>query len=444
MSPRLGQMLALGAAAIAVGCTGLGLPGGPPAGAAAPDVAAAAAMQVSRALPAVEGLHAVSGELRAVPLRWQPVLAAGVTGYAVERAPGDGDAFEAIANVPGAFATVFVDRGKDLAPKAGADLGDGARYHYRVRAIDAGGVRGPASTPVPATTAPVPDRPQGVRAISQLPRQVAVSWVPSSDPTVAGYRVSRSPSALGEYRQVADLAGRFNTNWVDRGLGDLRVFHYRVRAVNAAGGEGEPSAAQQAVTKPEPLPPAGLVASAAGIGRNRLEWEPNVETDLAGYRVLRIQDGKAETLAELPAGETRYVDASVAPDEDVRYAVGAFDRDGLRSLRAGPVDVHSAGYGLGAAVEDGGVVLTWAPRARTRLAEARIHLVGTLGRTELGRALGTRFVVEAPAPGVQRYVVVGIRPDGSEAPPSRPIEVDVPAPAPDPTVATGGAAGKPG
>ncbi len=380
---------------------------------------------VETKLPAVEGLRALGGQLRAIPLRWQPVLAARVSGYIVERAYDAGSGFEPIARVEGPFSTVFIDEGNDLAAKAASDLGDGASYTYRVRAVTASGRVGPASTPSEASTTEAPARPQGFRAISQLPRRVALSWDPSTDPTVTGYRISRSPSALGEYRTLTSLEGRFSTTWVDEGLGDLRVFHYRVQAFNGAGGEGEPSVAQRAVTKPEPLPPDGLVAEPQGIGRNQLAWRPNVETDLAGYRIERSRDEETELVAELPAKATHFVDDGVGPGEVVAYRVAAFDRDGLSSPAAGPVDVASEAYGLVAEVTPDGVILSWAPPERSGLSETQIFQVTTLRRTEIGRAVGTRFRHRDPEPGSLRYQIVGLRPDGSTAPGSPVVEVEV-------------------
>ena len=52
---------------------------------------------------------------------------------------------------------------------------------------------------------------------------------------MAGYVVYRSPTSRGPFEEVAELSDRYGTAWVDRGLGDLRVFYYRVASRNAAG-----------------------------------------------------------------------------------------------------------------------------------------------------------------------------------------------------------------
>ena len=149
----------------------------------------------------------------------------------------------------------------------------------------------------------------------------------------------RSPSLRGRYEPVARLQGRFASTWVDTGLAPLRVFYYRVAAVNAAGGEGVPTRARRGVTKPEPLPPASFRVVSQSPGSVALAWEPNLEPNLAGYRVSRrrVGEGPEALVAELPPGVTRVEDRLAAPDQSVIYRVVAYDRDGLVSE---PVEVE--------------------------------------------------------------------------------------------------------
>ncbi len=60
-------------------------------------------------LPAPEGLRAASGELRRVPLRWEPLLAGDIAGYVVERAASREGAFEQRVTLGGRLTTTHVD-----------------------------------------------------------------------------------------------------------------------------------------------------------------------------------------------------------------------------------------------------------------------------------------------------------------------------------------------
>jgi hypothetical protein len=75
-----------------------------------------------------------------------------------------------------------------------------------------------------------------------------------------------------------------------------------------------------------PAAPAGLRAVAEEGGVN-LVWEPNAETDLAGYFVLRGES--PETLQPLmakPIVESTYRDTSATPGTRYVYAIVAVDR----------------------------------------------------------------------------------------------------------------------
>jgi fibronectin type 3 domain-containing protein len=387
-------------------------------------------------LPAPEGLRAQAGELREVPLAWDPILAGDVGGYVVERALDPGGPFQRVGMVLDRFETSYLDQGFDLARKAqtvaGGEpgLGDGATYHYRVRAFSTRGhLSKAASSLASATTAPVPATPEGFHAYSHLARKVALTWRPVPDPTVAGYVLYRSPSATGPFIRLAEVSGRHRSTYIDRSLGDLRLFYYRVSARNRAGGEGAATEPVRAVTKPDPLPPVGLRIAEQGLGRNVLAWESNVERDLAGYRVLRWRGSASEpeTVGMLAAHATRVEDDAVGAGEKVAYSIVAFDHDGLESEPAEALPVKSVGYELRAEPHDGAVELQWNPRSTEGFTEARVMRLGRLRDKEIARvSAGRHRDADVRSGRVYRYQVVLRHAGGTEAPPSAPVEVRVP------------------
>jgi fibronectin type 3 domain-containing protein len=433
-------------------------------------------------LPPPEGLRAVSGELREVPLKWDPLLTGNVGGYLVERAPTREGPFERLAPVAGALATTYIDHitaapqppavasaGGDAAAPApqtaaaadgdegaeeatgsaeseipeaeaasseaaeaapGANGLDGVTYYYRVRAFTtAGRLAAWTSGVVAATTAPPPEPPDDLRAYSHQPRKVPLSWRASDDPGVSGYRVGRSPTSGGPFEPVAQVEGRQTTTYIDQGLGDLRVFYYRVSSVNAAGGEGKPSEPVRVVTKPEPLPPIGLRVIERRLGSNRMAWSPNVEPDIAQYRLLRLREGadKPEIVTTVPNTALDVRDTAVGAGETVTYSLVAFDRDGLESEPGDPVTVRSEGYDLRAEVRPDGVYLEWNPRSEEGYSEARISRRGRLSRHEFPPVTGSHFVDRGVKPGRSyRYSVTLVTAEGSAAPRSQPVEVLVP------------------
>lgn len=414
------------------GCTALPLPDlGLPA-VRLPDVGAAPppgpaddlVFEPPARLPAPEGLRATSGQYRAIPLQWDPVLSAPVAGYLVERSESREGPFEPVVALPDRGHLAWVDR--DM---PGSPLGDGATRFYRLRSFghDRRVAAGTSDVTV-ATTAPLPDPPDGLRAYSRQPRAVPLSWEPSSDPVVSGYTIERSPSPDGPFEVVAKLEGRHVSHWLDAGLGDLRVLFYRVSSHNPGGEAGPPSPVLRAVTKPVPLPPVGLRVKEQHLGSNVLTWQPNVEPDLRAYRLLRLRDeGEPVVVSVVSADLTRAEDPGVKAGEPVRYAVVAVDQDGLESRLSEAVSVRSHGYALRAEAEPDAVVLRWDPRSDEGFTGARVRRSGWpwQGRTlsTEGGEVSDREVV----PGRRyTYEVVLQRADGTPGPPSRPLEVEVP------------------
>jgi len=90
-----------------------------------------------------------------------------------------------------------------------------------------------------------------------------------------------------------------------------------------------------------PAAPKGL-AAISSAGAINLIWEPNTESDLAGYIILRgtPHEGATDTPELEPIGapvtETRFSDAVVAGTTHV-YAVQAIDRAGNVSATSAPV-----------------------------------------------------------------------------------------------------------
>jgi hypothetical protein len=293
-------------------------------------------------LAAPTGIRATRGELREIAVAWDPVLSGQVSGYVVERSLSESGPFLRVAVLTDRFETGLLDRGFDLAQKSPAaqgepGLGDGAAYFYRVRAFDSHGhIAASGSSIAAGRTAPRPDPPEGLRVVSRLPRKVALGWRASSDPTVKGYVVLRSPGAAGPYETIAELEGRHRTHYVDHGLGDLHVFYYQVVTVNAAGARGAPSEPVQGLTKPDPLPPVGLRVTARDASSIALAWDPNVEPDVVAYRVLRraTGDDDAQLVGSVDAKQTSLRDEGAPNDGAVAYQVIAIDADGLESAPA--------------------------------------------------------------------------------------------------------------
>ena len=421
---RSATLLAGLASAWLVGCAGLPQPEWPLG--AEPEASLPPLVEHPPAdLPAPEGLRATSGEYREIPLQWDLLLNRDVAGYRIERAEQREGPFEDFIVVWGRGVIAIADRGGE------STLGDGATRYYRMRAFARDGRLSEAiSQVVVGTTAPLPSPPSGLRAYSNQPREVPISWRASDDPLATSYTIERSPAPDGPFERIADLPGRHATSYVDTGLGDLRVLFYRVSTRNPDGASGAPSESVRAVTKPEPLPPLGLHLAAQQLGRNRVVWEPNVEPDIGQYRLYRVgSDGQRSEVVSVPGDVTTAEDAQVLSGETARYVVVAIDRDGLESRPSDLIAVRGVHYTLTGRAERDGIHLEWNPRKEEGFVAARVERLGWLRPERLGNTEGGHFLDDDVdlAPGeVYRYVVVLERADETSAPPSRTLSVRIP------------------
>jgi hypothetical protein len=359
-------------------------------------------------LGAPEGLRASTGEYRVIPLKWDPVLSGDVGGYLIERSETRGGPFEPMAIIEGRGQLAYIDG-------ANESLGDGTTRYYQVRAFD-------------TTTAHLPDPPERILAYSRQPREIPLSWQAVQGVSVGGYRIERSPSEQGPFEKVAEFEGRHTTSYVDSGLGDLRVFYYRVRTLNLGQAAGEASAPVRAVTKPAPLPPLGLYVADQELGVNVLRWGANVEEDLVEYQLFRAAAGDPEQLvAAVPVDELEARDPDVGAQEELVYTVRVLDRDGLMSTDSLPTSVTGDGYEARATFTGEGVYLEWNPRAEEGFVDALVERRGWLEPSRVYRSSSGSLLDEEVTPGRRyEYVVSLERLDGNRAPASRPIEIQLP------------------
>ncbi len=164
--------------------------------------------------------------------------------------------------------------------------------------------------------------------VFEVPTPAAVSANPSPAPTSdAKPDVPRVEPPLPVNQQPL-LAPTFTDSRMEFGVERC----YVVRTINVIGRlqqEGEPSDVV-CVTPRDTFPPAaprGLIA-VAGDGVISLSWEPNTESDLAGYVILRAQQpgGDMQPLTPEPLTATTFDDKTVKSGVRYVYAVVALDK----------------------------------------------------------------------------------------------------------------------
>ncbi len=160
---------------------------------------------------------------------------------------------------------------------------------------------------------------------------VDLSWIANGESDLAGYNVYRSTTAGGPYSKLN--GGLVATNaYTDTTVTNGTTYFYVVTAVdtssNESGDSNEVSATPDAGL-PDVTPPAAPTGLAAtpGDGQVDLAWNPNGESDLAGYNVHRstASGGPYTQLNGALLGSASYTDATAVNGTTYYYVVTAVD-----------------------------------------------------------------------------------------------------------------------
>ncbi|MDE2793275.1 MAG: fibronectin type III domain-containing protein, partial [Gemmatimonadota bacterium] len=345
-----------------------------------------------------------------------------ITGYRIEYST-DGDDWDDLEEDTETTSTRYRHQG----------IEPGTRYYYRVRAINAVGESAPSNEASATTGVGVPGAPTDLEADADGPTEVELDWeAPASDggSPVTGYRIEYSEDG-DDWDDLEEDTESTSTRYVHRGADPGTRYHYRVRAINAAG-ESEPSNEASATTETsEPDAPTGLVARAVDEGRIDLSWtapEFDGGSAVTGYRIeVSYGDVNWEVLTEnTQSTATSYTHTGLDPNTEATYrvaAVNAQGHGGYSNTATARTDATVAGAPRGLNARPVGtdrIDLSWTPPLNDGGSEIegyRILVAGpTGGFTALVNHTGTTATTYSHSgldPGTrQRYQVQAINDAG--------------------------------
>jgi hypothetical protein len=210
---------------------------------------------------------------------------------------------------------------------------------YAVAAVDRYGRESalslPHGVPVPDTEPPeLPDMFEGRGEVGQA----RLRWTRSRSPDLWGYEVGRSLFHPDSTITLVSLELLRDTVFVETLpiASGRTTYWYRIRAVDLHGNRS-PWSLPLRVELPDVVPPQRpqLEEAIPGDGVITLRWsQPQVESDVAGFYILRRQDDSRDVVMTpkgLPAHARSFTDSSVRAGVFYCYAVVAFDSAGNRS-----------------------------------------------------------------------------------------------------------------
>ena len=273
-------------------------------------------------------LSAKADGTTAIDLVWRPPADTGssrVTGYRIQESSN------------GTSWTTRVSNNADTTYRR-TGLSPGTTRHYRVYAINSVG-EGPASDTAVATTVKgtnPPGPPRNLSATADGTTAIALDWEPPEDSgssKVTGYKIDVSSNGTSWTTRVANT-GDTVPAYRHTGLSPGTTRHYRVFAINTAGGAGTASNTASATTNANlPGRPTDLTATGADSTTIDLSWnEPDDDggSDITGYRIERSNNGTSgwSTLEETETPATRYSDDTLSPNTTRHYRVSAINGAG--------------------------------------------------------------------------------------------------------------------
>jgi YD repeat-containing protein len=196
-------------------------------------------------------------------------------------------------------------------------LSPGTGYTFEVRARDAAGLTGPASSNSFTTLVDLvkPTAPTGLSGSAPNQTTVNLSWNASSDNVaVTGYRI---------YRGGSHVANSSTTSYSDGGRTPCTLNSYQVAAYDGSNNASDPSSAIDVITLDQspPSTPTSLSAAAASPSQINLSWggSTDVGCGVGTYWVYRDGVHIAITTA------TSYSDTGLAGSTTYSYTVVAYD-----------------------------------------------------------------------------------------------------------------------
>jgi hypothetical protein len=181
-------------------------------------------------------------------------------------------------------------------------------------------------------------KPDGLN-VEATAQGVKLAWAGPREPADMTFRIRRRVGK-GDAVEVATAAGN---EWVDTQTRYGETYEYSLQALVTSGGARAESALSDPVSivpvdRFPPAVPSGLTAL-AGPSSIELSWDPNTETDFAGYTVYRAASGAAFERIAGPLSAPSFSDKDARPAVKYTYAVSAADQVGNQSARSNAVEI---------------------------------------------------------------------------------------------------------
>lgn len=263
-------------------------------------------------------IKAIDGLPGRIKLIWRPHSFENVEYYVIERSDYKSTSWDEIDKVQGRLSAEYIDK----------DVKDSYVYRYRVKVKTNDGVVSKPSDVVEARSKPLPKGIAGVKATSDLPKKIILSWNQTTNTDFAYYKVYRSATSSMFYSFYGKTV---NTEFEDLVNENGKTYYYKVVAVDGDGLESKmPDSPIAGMTMPALSAP--IVSSARYNGSDiTISW--GGDDNAIKYNVTKEFEANGNTQKQNFTGvlESTFIDQDIYPGIKYKYHIIAIDKYGIAS-----------------------------------------------------------------------------------------------------------------
>ena len=201
---------------------------------------------------------------------------------------------------------------------------------YRIRVKTYDDIISTPSQIVKSITKPLPKSVQKIEATKNLPKEIRITWAPSTQKDFERYYLYRSDDVDGSYELIAKL---YNPKFTDKIDEDGKAYFYRVSVVDKDGLESEHEKySVMGMTLPKPDAPA-VVEARLLDSKIELKWAKSDPRTKSYIVVKKAKKGWFDEVKKEYKGITKsvFVDSDIKPDTLYSYTVHSVDANGIVS-----------------------------------------------------------------------------------------------------------------
>jgi len=276
-------------------------------------------------LPHMEGvsfIQAISNLPRQIKIVWRPHQSERIESYEVQRKTPTTSKWENLETIDGRLQAEYID----------LNLEDNVVYHYRIIGKTFDGLETLPSALVKAQTKPLPAGILSLKATTDLPRKIELTWEPSESTDVIQYNIYRSSDAKSGFSIIKRVSAK-TLKYEDFVNEDGKVYFYKISSVDKDKLESNLNVnSVMGVSLNKLRKPIMTLAQIQGQ-KAILNWQAG-DNRAVSYTIHKtIKEGffQGKTVKFQGVTGLRFEDKDIVRGVQYSYAIQAVDQNGIHS-----------------------------------------------------------------------------------------------------------------